>query len=187
MKHEVETYWSENGTSLNPQGQQTAAISAPPQAKDTKTVFVVHGRSEAIRQAMFDFLRAIGLKPLEWSQARAATKDPSPYVGHILQAAFSEAQAFVVVMTPDDEAWLKAEFRNENDAVLETELTGQARQNVLFESGIAMGYDSKRTVLVEIGALRPFSDIIGRHTVRPADWLVGIHAVFSAFSARVIL
>jgi predicted nucleotide-binding protein len=166
MIDHVREYWSESGTSVNPQGQQAAAISAPLQARDPKAVFVVHGRNEAIRDAMFTFLRAIGLKPVEWSKVRAATNDPNPYVGDILNTAFSDAQAFVIVMTPDDEACLKAEFRNDNDPVHETELTGQPRQNVLFESGMAMGYDSKRTVLVEIGALRPFSDTIGRHTVR---------------------
>jgi predicted nucleotide-binding protein len=166
MIDEVKTYWSESGTSVNPKAQQTATIAALPQARDPQVVFVVHGRNEAIREAMFTFLRAIGLKPMEWSKARAATKDPNPYVGDVLHTAFTDAQAFVVVMTPDDEAWLKAEFRNEDDPIHETQLTGQARQNVLFESGMAMGYDSNRTVLVEIGALRPFSDIIGRHTVR---------------------
>jgi predicted nucleotide-binding protein len=166
MRHEVETYWSENGTSMYPLGQQTVASSDPEQARDPQAVFVVHGRNEAIRKAMFSFLRAIGLKPMEWSKARAATKDPNPYVGDILRTAFSDAQAFVVVMTPDDEGHLKAEFRNENEPVHETNLTGQPRQNVLFESGMAMGYDSKRTVLIEIGLLRPFTDIVGRHTVR---------------------
>jgi predicted nucleotide-binding protein len=166
---EIRKYWADDGTSLNPQGQETAGISSPREAKDSKRVFVVHGRNEAMRKSMFAFLRAIGLTPIEWSQAREATKDPNPYVGHILRTAFSDAQAFVVVMTPDDEAWLKAEFRNENDPSHETQLTGQPRQNVLFESGMAMGYDPKRTVLVEIGALRPFSDIFGRHTVRLDD------------------
>ena len=40
---------------------------------------------------------------------------------------------FVVLMTPDDEVRLKEELRKEDDPAYESELTGQARANVLFE------------------------------------------------------
>ena len=129
-------------------------------------VFVVHGRNEEARIAMFAFLRAIGLQPLEWSQSIQATGKPSPYLGEILDAAFSRAHAVVVLFTPDDEARLREPFRTPGDPPHETELTGQARPNVLFEAGMAMGRSQDRTILVELGNLRPFSDIGGRHTIR---------------------
>lgn len=53
-----------------------------------RTVFVVHGRDHELRDSMFAFLRAVELKPLEWGQARALTKKPSPYIGEILDIAF---------------------------------------------------------------------------------------------------
>jgi Predicted nucleotide-binding protein containing TIR-like domain len=115
-----------------------------------RKVFVVHGRNREARAAMFTFLRAIGLGPIEWSEAVRLTGEASPYIGHVLDAAFSAAQAIVVLLTPDDE----------------TIPLAQARPNVLFEAGMAMGRDPKRTVLVELGQLRPFSDVVGRHAVR---------------------
>lgn len=142
-------------------------LPAPP--KDSRRVFVVHGRNDALRRSLFAFLRAIGLEPIEWSQAVLLTGRPSPYIGDILDAAFSEAQAVVVLFTGDDEARLRNELRCEADPPHEAELTPQARPNVLFEAGIAMGRDSNRTILVEHGTLRPFSDIAGRLTLRLDD------------------
>ena len=132
----------------------------------TREVFVVHGRYNDANAALFEFLRSIDLHPLEWSEVASLTGRPSPYIGEILDAAFSHAHAVVVLLTPDDEARLRHPFRVENDPPHETQLTGQARPNVLFEAGMAMGRDENRTVLVELGTLRPFSDIAGRHVIR---------------------
>ena len=90
---------------------------------------------------------------------------PLPISGHVLDAAFNAAQAIVVLLTPDDVAYLRSEYAS-GDADPETTPLAQARPNVLFEAGMAMGRDPKRTVLVEFGQLRPFSDVVGRHAVR---------------------
>ena len=135
-------------------------------AAGTRDVFVVHGRNNDANTALFEFLRSIDLHPLEWSEVASLTGKPSPYIGEILDTAFSHAHAVVVLLTPDDEAWLKYPFRVDNDPPHETQLTGQARPNVLFEAGMAMGRDETRTVLVELGNLRPFSDMAGRHVIR---------------------
>ena len=134
--------------------------------KSSRRVFVVHGRNKDLRDAMFTFLRSIGLEPIEWTQAVQWTGSGSPHVAEILNAAFNRAQATVVLMTPDDEARLRSDFQQSNDPPHEKDLTPQARANVIFEAGMAFGRDPKRTVLVEIGQLRPFSDIGGRHTIR---------------------
>lgn len=117
---------------------------------------------------MFAFLRAIGLSPIEWSRAVASTGSASPYIGEVLDTAFDMAQAIVVLMTPDEVAYLVSDHASGGDDP-DTTPGPQARPNVLFEAGIAMGRDPRRTVLVELGQLRPFSDIAGRHAVRLND------------------
>lgn len=136
---------------------------------DKRKVFVVHGRNEAASEALFQFLRAIGLTPIEWSQAIRLTGKPAPYIGEVLDAAFSNAQAIVVLLTGDDVAKLRDEFGRPNDLSFEKQLTVQARPNVLFEAGMALGRHDDRTVIVELGELRPFSDISGRHLIKLND------------------
>jgi len=51
---------------------------------DSRAVFVVHGRNVAVRDSMFNFLRAIGLRPLEWETAVGLTAKASPYIGGLL-------------------------------------------------------------------------------------------------------
>lgn len=145
-------------------GETSDMATASP--KDPQCVFVVHGRNEAARKALFDFLRAIGLHPLEWSEAIQLTGKATPYVGEILDAAFDAASAIVVLLTPDDEARLCDQFIIDTDDEFERNLTPQARPNVLFEAGMAMGRDPDRTILIEVGKLRPFSDVAGRHMIR---------------------
>lgn len=140
----------------------SAVVVDPDRARK---VFVVHGRNDAARLAMFAFLRAIGLEPIEWSVAVQMTGEGSPYIGQVLDVAFDAAQAVVVLLTPDDIAYLRSEYASGDDDP-ETEPLAQARPNVLFEAGMAIGRHPKRTVLVELGKLRAFSDVAGRHAVR---------------------
>jgi hypothetical protein len=131
---------------------------------DSRQVFVIHGRNEPARKALFEFLRSVGLQPIEWSQAIEMTGQGSPYIGDVLDAAFGAAQAIVVLETPDDIAYLHPSLTHANDP--DSEAQPQPRPNVLFEAGMAMGRDPQRTVIVELGQVRVFSDIHGRHVVR---------------------
>lgn len=144
------------------------AKAAKKQAKKTKdnTVFVVHGRDGALRQSMFDFLRALNLHPLEWDHAIDEAKQGNPYVGDVLDIVMSKAEAIVVLFTPDDLAQLKEQFVKSGERSSEGKLQGQARPNVLFEAGLALGAHPKKTIMVQVGNVKAFSDIGGRHMVR---------------------
>lgn len=163
-----------NGRYLYHEWQQQDNLVLSPLEKgkdfmDKKKVFVVHGRNEAANDALFQFLRAIGLNPIEWSQAISLTGKPAPYIGEVLDAAFSNAQAIVVLLTGDDVAKLRDEFVRPDDQSFEKQLTVQARPNVLFEAGMALGRHDDRTIIIELGELRPFTDISGRHLIKLND------------------
>lgn len=129
-----------------------------------RRVFVIHGRNEPARLALFTFLRAIGLDPIEWSEAIRMSGKGSPYIGEVLTTAFAAAQAVVVLQTPDDVAYLHESLTYVGDPECEPQM--QPRPNVLFEAGMAMGRDEDRTIIVELGQVKVFSDIHGRHVVR---------------------
>jgi len=160
---------------------ESADQGAGPGAPDARAVFVVHGRDTAARRAMCEFLRTIGLRVIERSEAVAATGKASPYIGEVLDCAFGMAQAVVVLVSGDDEARLREELLSTDDPDYEGKLTPQARPNVLFEAGMAFASHPNRTVIVELGELRPFSDIAGHHVLsfkgssedrhRLAQWL----------------
>lgn len=130
-------------------------------ARDNRKVFVIHGRNEGLRRSMFEFLWALDLRPVEWIDLVRQYAHGSPYIGDLLDYAFSTAQGVVVLMTPDERVELTLGSDREEGF--------QARPNVIFEAGMALARDPKRTVIVEVGLLRPFSDVAGRHKVRLDD------------------
>lgn len=146
-------------------GTAEASTSAASGMTGEDKIFVVHGRNTVARDGMFDFLRAIRLHPIDWSEAVKLTGKGSPYIGEVLDAAFAEARAVVVLMTPDEVAYLRNEYAYKPDE-RDLQPSGQPRPNVLFEAGMALGRDADRTIMVQLGELREFSDVAGRHAIR---------------------
>jgi predicted nucleotide-binding protein len=143
---------------------KVVAASRPKGPRDK--VFVVHGRNEQIRSAMFTFLQDVDLNPIEWGQALKATGKASPYIAEALEAAIRDVAAVVVLITPDDIVRLKKQFLSGHDGDEERKPQGQARPNVLFESGMAFGLHPEKTVFVTFGRVKGFTDIGGMHVVR---------------------
>jgi hypothetical protein len=123
---------------------------------------VVFGRNLAARDALFAFLTSLGLDPIEWSEAVLFGQAGPKYIADIVDAAFSQAKAVVVLFTGDDVARVGTCFLKPDDQDFERELTPQPRLNVVFEAGLAMGKYRERTILVQCGSTRPFTDLAGR-------------------------
>lgn len=146
---------------------RSGATARPKPTKPTrgKKIWVVHGRNVKLQKELFAFLRSLNLEPIEFIKAIGATGKPSPSIPEILEAALQKAVAVVVLLTPDDEVVLKAEFQRASDPDYERAPTGQARANVLFEAGLAFGHAPNSTLIVQVGHVKPFSDVSGLHVV----------------------
>jgi predicted nucleotide-binding protein len=145
-----------------------AALLRRSDPEKAKHVWVVHGRDSSRKSAMFTFLLALGLKPMSFGKARELTGKAMPHISDILAAALQHAQAVVVLLTPDDEGRLLADFIKSDDEPSDTTLTPQPRLNVIFEAGMAAVSHPDQTIFVRFGYVRPFSDIAGLHYV-PMD------------------
>ena len=89
----------------------------------------------------------------------------SPYVGQVLTQPSNAPSPSSWLLTLDEVAYLQPRYGDGVEDV-ETQPAEQARPNVLFEAGLAFGRHPDRTVLVEVGELRAFSDVGGRHVIR---------------------
>jgi predicted nucleotide-binding protein len=138
-------------------------------ATDKNSVFVVHGRDEKLRKSLYAFLRTVGLKPLEWEHAILQAKDVNPHVDAVLDVAMGKVQAVVILFSPDDDAMLNPKLWGKNEPAVEKRLSGQPRANVLFEAGMALARHPGKTLILQVGKVRGFSDIAGRHVVRLND------------------
>lgn len=134
-------------------------------ARDPRSVFVVHGRNAAAVGALNQFLYRCNLLPLDWDEL-AAQLGGTPFIGDIVERGMEQAQAVIVLLTPDEIAALDPRHIRGNDKP-EDMKRWQSRPNVLFEAGMAFGMNKEATILVTMGeSISLFSDVGGRHVIR---------------------
>jgi hypothetical protein len=125
---------------------------------------LIHGRNKPATFAVSSFLSALGLRTLRFAEVEAELPG-TPFVGEVLQVALERSQAAIALLTADEFAALRTDLRDTEE--LES-ARWQARPNVIFEAGMAMGIlGPTRTLFVSMGGqVRLFSDMLGRHVVR---------------------
>ena len=135
---------------------------AQPEQNSLQSVYVIYGRNIAIRDAMYDFLDALGLQ-LITKEAVVHRLKGSPFAANILNTTFESAQAIIVLFTTEEYARLRRELRKPGKRKEEEEFRPQPSLDQIFEAGYALGRFSKRTILLQIGQVELFSDLDGRH------------------------
>jgi predicted nucleotide-binding protein len=151
----------------NIDGMTSPDHPSPTPPTNPRAVFLVHGRNEAARAAMSEFLRALDLTVLSWTQAVNAARsqhNKQPTTLETVQAGLRAAAAVVVLFTPDDLVMLDPRV-----ALGESQLTGQARANVILEAGMIIGMAEHKALFVKLGKLRDISDIAGINFVNIGD------------------
>jgi len=113
-----------------PDGSTSSGQIAPP--KQTKRVFVVHGRDTEVKESVARFLERLGLEPIILHE--------QPNSGRTVIEKFelhADVGFAVILLTPDDVGGL---------GVTPADLKGRARQNVILELGYFLGRLSRRRV-----------------------------------------
>ena len=123
-----------------------------------RTVFVVYGRNEKVKRSLFQFLRSLNLKPLEWETAARLTKKGAPSTLEIISAGMQNAAGIIVLFTGDEKTILKKELRKTDDS---PHYAMQPRPNVLVEAGMALAISPNQTIIVKVGSVRQITDLDG--------------------------
>lgn len=123
-------------------------VPAEPSLALKRRVFLVHGRDLKVKNSVVDLLRALDLRVISWEEAAAETGMGTPYTGDVVIAGMQNADAVVVLFTPDDLGCTSPKFLAPEDPSEESSPTPQARLNVVFEAGMAMALSREHTVLL---------------------------------------
>lgn len=135
----------------------------------SKSVFLIHGRDLECTDDVRRLLETAGLEVSTFDDVGASLKSGAPFVGEVVQVGVDGCDAVIALFTPDELAALGSSFRRDQDEPTDR-LRWQARPNVIFEAGLALGLNAKGTVLVTVGSdVSLFSDLEGRMVRRLDD------------------
>ena len=151
-----------SGQSPRSPGPRSTAARRP--SRSRRNVFVIHGRDEQFRERLFELLRAVDLRPMEWEKLVSLTRHAAPPLLTVVQTAIRNAQAVVVLLTPDDIVKLHPSLYDQQES--DGRPAMQPRPSVLIELGMALASCAERTIIVEVGELRPVADLGGVNVVR---------------------
>lgn len=149
---------------------------------DPRKVFIIHGRNLEARTQMGVFVRALGLIPINFADLRASMGG-TPTIAEIVECGMNQAQGVIALITADESAALRPEYRTPHDAADQL-ARWQARPNVIFEAGMAFGRDRKRVVFVLLGKPSLFTDVAGVHVLRPTNDPTGDRGVLRSTLAQ---
>jgi hypothetical protein len=124
--------------------------------------FIIHGQDAEPRNELARFLRSLGVNVLSFHQAASSRSSVRMILKTVL-SGIKQADVVIVLFTPDEQAV----FHNPRSGTYhgrpgDSKWEGwEARPNVIFEAGIAIGVAGKKTIIARLGPVRDFSDLGG--------------------------
>jgi len=153
------------------------------QETQRRTIYIVYERKTAEIQAIEHFLQQAGLSLFHKENAIELVQVATPFREEELSVAFKHAGAVIVILTGEDKVRLCKKFQQTHDSDIEKNYCLQPTPEQLFEAGYAFGMFPKRTILLQIGKVRPFSDIAGMHILH----FSGTHDDYHVLHTRLII
>lgn len=117
-------------------------------------MFVVHGRTMAIRSNMVNLLRTWKSQPMEWEEIVTLTSRTAPSTLDTVQTGVQHCNAVLILLTPIDLAQLSPYFKPNSSEFDESSWSYQPRPNMLFEAGMAFALRQDRTILINFHGRR---------------------------------
>lgn len=108
-------------------------------------------------------LKALGIKHLSFEKA-ADKLGPAPSVTEVVIRGISDAAVVIVLFTPEEHSAFYDPITGKYGTD-RGESRWQARPNVIFEAGVAIGAAREKTILATLGDVQLFSDVDGLHLV----------------------
>jgi predicted nucleotide-binding protein len=128
---------------------------------DPKKVFIIHGRNLKAKYAVEQFLQSLDLQVLDFEVVAADLG--TAVIGDIVRSGMKRARGIIALFTADEAAFLRPEHGGGHERD-EDKGRWQARQNVIFEAGMAYGIAQERTIIAVLGGgTKLFSDLAGVH------------------------
>ena len=127
--------------------------------QDVQYVYVIQGRNQVVRDAIYTFLTILGLQPIASLKQQKGT----PFMGEVLETAFGSAKAIIVLFTGEERVRLRQELQKPGDKNGENTFVPQPGMDQIFKAGYALNRFPERTILIQIGQVKLFSDIDGRY------------------------
>ena len=148
------------------QARLPGAVASSASTDIARRVFMVYGRDTELTRRFFELLRTVDLRPMEWESLIQEGGRAMPTLAQVVAQAPGLAQATLVLLSPDDIVELHPDLIQDNDGTQDRGRGSQARPNVLFELGLALMANPDRTFIVQVGNLRPVSDLAGFNVIR---------------------